>query len=153
MSFHTLWPHKGLFRTIHPLTLHFLSHSINPLRRAQLRCKGLPARAHEWSPAKSLAAVWGALSGGALCPEWEYRLSVSFQSWDPNPRGTVSSYLCYRAWPTPSRVTDTSNSNGNFACKVPKTLICFPHIFASSKTALLLCFPDHLGLLFPHWVT
>ena len=42
-------------------------------------------------------------------------------------------FLCHSAQCIPSRVTDTSNSNGIPASEMPTTLICFTSIFASQR--------------------
>lgn len=50
----------------------------------------------------------------SCCSMGVYQFSAPFQSWDQNPKSTLSFYcLCHGAQPTASRVTDTSNSDSS----------------------------------------
>lgn len=71
----------------------------------------------------------------SCCPMGLYQLAASFQTWDQNPRATLSCCLCHYTQPIPFRVTDPSNSNGSLAWEAPRALICFTSNFAFSKVA------------------
>lgn len=63
-------------------------------------------------------------------------VSVSFQTWDKNPKGTIPfSWVCHSAQAIPSGVTDASNSNYSPVWQMPGALICFTNIFTLSKAA------------------
>lgn len=62
----------------------------------------------------------------SYCLMGVYWVSVPFQSWDQNPKGTLS-FCCLRhtTQPIPSRVTGISNLYGRPAWEKPRTLLCF----------------------------
>ena len=69
-------------------------------------------------------------TAGNYCSVGVYRFSTPFQSWDQNPKDTLSfCCLCHSAQSIPSGVTETSNSNGSPSWEMPGTLICFFGIF------------------------
>ena len=83
------------------------------------------------------------------CSVEVYLISTLFQSWDQNPRGTLSfCCLCHSAKLIPSGGTDTSNSNGSLAWEMPRALICFPSIFVFSKGACCSDPQSHTSLLY-----
>lgn len=84
------------------------------------------------------------------CSVGVYWVAVPFPSWGPNPNPTnifPFGFFCHSAQPISQGITDTPDSNGSPAWKMPRVLIGFVNIFVFSKVTCCADPQSHVSLL------